>query len=274
MSQADRLAKKITRKSSLQTYLTIKLLVDRGMVDSAYKAYAYFRWLDDEIDANFGTFQERQRLIRRQKNIIASLYKGYTVADLTPEEEMIRDLINLDTQPKSKLRSYIFNFFSIIEFDAQRYNKTVSEKRLDWYSKTIGVAVTDCIQYFIGNKNNSSDSPNKYKAAIAAHIVHLLRDFKKDISTGFINIPREYLEKRGVNILDINDMKMTEWVRNRVSKARRYFTEGKNYIKKMSASRCKLAAKLYCLRFEPLLSIIEKDNYLLRQNYSRKHLLN
>ncbi len=270
MSQSNCLAREITRKSSLQTYLTIKLLVDRGMAESAYRAYAYFRWLDDEIDTNLKTSQERAKLIKRQKEIITSLYEGGNIHDLTPEEEMLRELIDTDTRPKSKLKSYITKFFSIIEFDAQRYNKTVGEKDLCWYSKTIGEAVTDCIQYFIGSTDGYTDSPNKYKAAIAAHIVHLLRDLKKDIQSGFINIPREYLEKKGIDILDINDQKIGEWVKGSVTKARSYFAEGKSYIRSLSAFRCKLAAMLYCLRFEPLLSIIEKDNYTLRQNYRSK----
>ncbi len=272
MTQVDILARKITKKNSLQTYLIIKVLVDRGMVDDAYKAYAYFRWLDDEIDINLKTLKERRLLIKRQSEIITSSYKHRHLFNLTSEEKMICSLISKDIQPESKLKSYIYKFFSVIAFDAERGSRTASEKEINWYSKTIGEAVTDCIQYFVGNANHYPDSPDKYKAATAAHIVHSLRDFKEDLSAGLINIPKEYLKKHGINTLSSYDGRITDWVKNRVSLARRYFAEGKGYINLLPVSRCKLVAKLYCLRFEPLLSIIEKDNYLLRQNYDRKGL--
>ncbi len=47
----QRFAEAITRFASEQTYFTIRLLVDRDHVEDAYRAYAYFRWLDDRLDA-------------------------------------------------------------------------------------------------------------------------------------------------------------------------------------------------------------------------------
>ncbi|HWQ83615.1 MAG TPA: hypothetical protein VN363_03560 [Anaerolineales bacterium] len=44
------LASQITRAASQQTYLTIRLLADPGQADDAYRAYAYFRWVDDWLD--------------------------------------------------------------------------------------------------------------------------------------------------------------------------------------------------------------------------------
>ena len=46
------LASAITKVASRQTYYTIRFLVDRERVDDAYRAYGYFRWVDDVIDAN------------------------------------------------------------------------------------------------------------------------------------------------------------------------------------------------------------------------------
>ena len=44
-------ASSITKAASKQTYYTIRFLVDRERVDDAYRAYAYFRWVDDVLDA-------------------------------------------------------------------------------------------------------------------------------------------------------------------------------------------------------------------------------
>ena len=45
------IASSITKAASKQTYYTIRFLVDRERVDDAYRAYGYFRWVDDTLDA-------------------------------------------------------------------------------------------------------------------------------------------------------------------------------------------------------------------------------
>ena len=44
------LAQNITKVGSKQTYYTTKLLVDGELEHDCYRAYAYFRWVDDYID--------------------------------------------------------------------------------------------------------------------------------------------------------------------------------------------------------------------------------
>ncbi len=41
------LAASITKAASRQTFYTVRLLADRDLLDDAYRAYAYFRWVDD-----------------------------------------------------------------------------------------------------------------------------------------------------------------------------------------------------------------------------------
>jgi phytoene/squalene synthetase len=53
------LAADITRSASKQTYYTIKLFVDRDLVEDAYRAYAYFRWVDDVLDEHAGAQAEK-----------------------------------------------------------------------------------------------------------------------------------------------------------------------------------------------------------------------
>jgi len=46
------LAPSLTRAASKQTYYTVRFLVDRERVADAYRAYAYFRWVDDTLDSD------------------------------------------------------------------------------------------------------------------------------------------------------------------------------------------------------------------------------
>ena len=64
------LASAITRSASKQTYFTIRLLVDRDRAADAYRAYAYFRWVDDQLDQNGMSKRERLLFAGHQQPLI------------------------------------------------------------------------------------------------------------------------------------------------------------------------------------------------------------
>ncbi len=64
------LARSITRASSKQAYYTARLLVDKDLVDDFYRAYAYFRWADDIIDASSQSNDHHISFIKRQRELI------------------------------------------------------------------------------------------------------------------------------------------------------------------------------------------------------------
>lgn len=264
------LAETITRGSSFQTYVTIKLLVDKPLVLDCFKAYAYFRWLDDEIDIRCKTRKKRLDFIKRQKHIIQKSYLNKPLSDLTAEEKMIVALVSTNRNKKSKLGSFILNFFRIIEFDAYRKNTLISQKELTWYSKTLSIAVTDGIEYFINHRFSYPASTNHYRAGIGAHITHMLRDYHEDIPDGFVNIPKEYLQKHQLSPTDVGSPAFRNWVINQVTLARQYFRDGKTYIAALPVLKGKIAAYWYCARFESVLDVLEKDSYTLRFHYSRQ----
>jgi phytoene/squalene synthetase len=264
------LARSITRSGSIQTYFTARLMVDKDLVDDFFRAYAYFRWIDDVIDISSRSDEERLRFISNQRRLIDSLYDQEPVVELTPEEEILKDLINNDRGENSGLQSFIRNMFAIIEFDAQRKGRLISESELDWYVKTLGRSVTDGLLYFIGNGNPYPESENRYQAGIAAHISHLLRDMHQDNADGFINIPREYLEANRLSHEDMNDPAYKDWVRQRVELAQELFAEGKSYLDGIGVLRAKIVGYWYCARFEVVLDTIEGDEYLLREEYHER----
>ena len=263
-------ARSITRASSKQTYYTVRLMVDKGLVNDCYRAYAYFRWADDVIDVSSQSSDERISFIRRQRELIDHLYRNERPDDLTMEEEIIADLISHDREENSGLQSFICNMFAIIEFDAYRKGRLISQQELTWYSNCLGKSVTDGIQYFIGNGHPYPTSDNHYLAAIAAHIAHLLRDMLLDTADGFINIPREYLEAHGISPEDVDSPPFRAWVRERVEQTRQYFREGKRYLDELDVLRCKIVGYWYCARFEGVLDTIERDDYILRAEYNER----
>ena len=183
---------------------------------------------------------------------------------------MIADLIRNDRVPRSGLQSFIRNFLAIIEFDAHRRGRLISREELEWYSACLGTAVTDAIQYFIGNGHPYPNAEGRYLAATAAHITHMLRDTMSDVNDGYYNIPCEYLEEHNIGPQDVNSDPFRAWVRERVDLARRYIREGKCYLDELEVLRCKIAGYWYCARFETVLDAIERDDYLLRPEYDER----
>jgi phytoene/squalene synthetase len=273
------LARAITQAGSKQTYYTIHLMVDRDLMDDCYRAYGYFRWADDIVDAAASVEaasqpdDERVSFIQRQQGLINRLYRGERPEDLTPEEEIVADLIHHGRGENSLLQSYIRNFLAIIEFDAHRRGRLISQDELTWYSDCLGKATTDGIQYFIGHGQPYRAGENRYLAATAAHITHMLRDMVEDTADGYINIPREYLEAHGVGPEDLDSPAFRAWVRGRVELAREYLREGKRYLDDLDVFRCKLAGYWYCARYEGTLDTIERDDYVLRAEYNGRHRL-
>jgi phytoene/squalene synthetase len=273
MNATAALAHQITWQSSKQSYLTACLLADRDLVDDCLRAYAYFRWADDAVDLADYSRAEGTAFIERQQVLIDRLYRGEQPDDLCLEERMLADLITHDRGPDSGLRSFIYNFMAVIAFDVGRRGQPVSRAELDAYTNCLGTAVMDGLLYFIGNDHPYPKTSDRNLAVIGAHLTHMLRDTLEDLPTGFVNIPAEDLQSRGLQLGDVNCEAFQAWVRERVNRARDCIECGKRYIDSLDVLRCKLAGYLYCARFERILKAIERDGYRLRSEYPERHSL-
>lgn len=261
------LARSITRTGSKQTYLITRLLVDKGLRDDCCRAYAYFRWADDVIDITAESPETRISFINQQLSLIDAFYRGEWHEALTAEEGLLADLIANNPSEATGLYSFIRNFIDLLEFDAHRKGQLINHDQLEWYTERLARAVTDGIQYFVGYGHPYPKNEGQYKAVMAAHIIHMLRDMAQDITEGYINIPCEYLEAQNIDTIHLDRHQMTDWVRQRVELARIYLEEGKRYLDSINVLRCKLAGYWYCARYEGVLGTIERDSYILRDEY-------
>jgi hypothetical protein len=245
------------------------MMVDQHLEEDCYRAYGYFRWVDDVVDIECQTRKARIAFIQRQKDLVECLYRAGTPTDLTPEEQILVDLIRNDRGECYRLRSYIKNFLKIIEFDAERKGRVITQRELDWYASTLGKAVTDGIQYFVCNGYPYPESDKRYLAATGAHIAHMLRDMAEDIPEGYINIPQEHIESQQIELRHLDSDALRSWVKGRVKLARQHFKEGKQYLDELWVLRCRIVGYWYCARFETLLDQIEADGYILQTDYPK-----
>lgn len=264
------LAASITKNGSLQTYYTFHLLADRNRVDDAFRAYAYFRWLDDCFDKGVLSKAECCRLLKRQQSILKACYRGEAIRDANQEEGLLVDLVRKDPDPTSGLHAYLHNMMAVLAFDADRRGRLITQKELDQYTRWLACSVTEVMHYLIGHDSFSPHDNTRYLAVSAAHITHMLRDTVEDVQAGYFNIPAEVLEKNHITPADISSDAYRDWVRGRVELARNYFATGRNYMQRVASARCRLAGFTYMARFEWLLDTFEKENYYLRPAYDER----
>jgi len=267
------LASSITKSASRQTYYTILFFADRALVDDAYRAYAYFRWVDDVIDTATSSRSKRNAFLSRQQSLLENCYRGESTREITPQEQMLVDLVRHDPDTDSGLSIYLHNMMAVMAFDADRRGRTISQVELSEYSRKLAVAVTEAMYYFIGHDDPAPQHEARYLAVTAAHIIHMLRDAVEDVEAGYYNIPGEYLALRGISPREITSNAYREWVCGRVQLARAYFKAARECTALVRNWRCRLAGFAYTVRFEWMLGAIERDNYCLRYEYPERKSL-
>jgi hypothetical protein len=263
-------ASSITKAASTQTYYTIRFLVDRERVDDAYRAYGYFRWVDDILDADSGSASERMTFLERQKSLLEKCYQGQMPRDVTLQEKMLVELVQHDQERNSGLQLYVRNMMQVMDFDARRRGRLISETDLSEYTRWLAIAVMEAIHYFIGHGDFSPQNETRYLAVSGAHITHMLRDTFDDVQLGYYNIPGEVLEANQIGVQEVRSDAYRAWVRSRVQLAREYFQAGKGYFAQVQNPRCRLACFAYIARFEWLLDTIERESYCLRAQYDER----
>lgn len=257
----------ITWVASKQTYYTIRLLVDRERVLSAFRAYAYFRWVDDQLDAPTSTQTERLVFLQRQQILMKQAYQGEIRWTATDEELLLVDLIQGEPNSHSGLHTYIENMMALMAFDTNRRGQFISQYELNQYSQYLAVAVTEALHYFMGHADTTPENPSRYLAVTGAHIVHMLRDTFEDVAMGYFNVPYEFLTAHQLDVHDLTSKAYTTWVKHRVELARACFQAGKHYLAQVKNFRCRIAGYAYIARFETVLAMIERESYQLRPTY-------
>jgi phytoene/squalene synthetase len=267
------LAASITRNSSLQTYYTIRLLVDRERVPDAYRAYAYFRWVDDLLDGELGSASEKASFLQRQRSLLDACYHGRITRDLCEEEELLLDLVRSDPSPTSGLHAYLYGMIEVMAFDVSRRGRLITQFELADYSRLLSTAVTEAIYYFIDHDKPVPPHDARFLSVTAAHIIHMLRDAYEDTEAGYYNLPGEFLHAHAISPWNLQSRAFRQWVQERVRLALYYFEAGRICISHDCSFRRRLAGCAYIARFEWMLRCIQHDGYCLRPEYANRKSL-
>ncbi|HET7010019.1 MAG TPA: squalene/phytoene synthase family protein [Anaerolineales bacterium] len=242
-------ARAITRAGSLSTFLIIRWLADADLADDAFRAYAYFRWIDDMVDGEELAAPGRTAFLARQRQLLACALRGARVDAADPEEHLLSDLLGREHTGHPGLRSYLIHVMAVIDFDVRRRGQTVAARELATYSRNLSMAVMGGLSYFVGHHSVYPATPERLLAASGAHIIHMLRDAAEDVRAGYYNVPREFLEAHRLAPDDLQSPAYAEWVRQRLVLARRCLARGRGYILSCRNLRVRLAGLAYTARF-------------------------
>jgi phytoene/squalene synthetase len=273
---ARALAARTTRRASMQSYLTIRALADPAYRPDAFALYAYFRWLDDEIDEHLTSAAQRLALVARQRRLLAEAAEGEPPCPVSSPERLLLGLVRRpDGSARGDApgaRQSLSAMLDVMAFDAERRGRTVAQAELDGYTRTLAVAVTEALHHCIGHACRSPHDDSRYVAVSGAHVAHMLRDLRHDVAVGYVNVPAEVL-RAGVSPDDPDGPGLRAWVRERVGQARESFEAGRGYLARLESARCRLAGHAYIARFEWVLDAIEQDGYRLRERYEQRGTL-
>jgi hypothetical protein len=260
----------ITKSGSKQTYYTLRFLADGDRLQDALRGYAYFRWVDDQLDCSSGSRDEKLAFVTRQRALLEACYHHETPETVSGEEQMLVDLVRNNPENDSGLSVYLYHMMDVMQFDFQRCGKLISQAELARYSLMLSKAVTEYMFYFIGHNDPSPHGPARYQAVIGAHVVHMLRDLSSDIEVGYYNFPLDLDHGEKITQAEINSDAFRQWVYQRVQFGHKCFTAGREFISGVKNLRCRLAGFAYLARFEWMLRAIEKDQYCLRPAYPER----
>ncbi|NJD59112.1 MAG: hypothetical protein FIA98_06915 [Anaerolineae bacterium] len=268
--ERQHLAAWITRVASKQTYYTLRWLADKDRLQRAFRAYAYFRWVDDWLDSETGTQQDKLAFVVHQQSLLDACYRGEPPAITNLEEQMLLDLVDSDPDSESGLSIYLHNMMQVMTFDVDRRGRLISQAELAEYSQALSRAVTEYMFYFFGHDQPPPQGPTRYHAVVGAHMVHMLRDMVCDIDLGYYNAPREILSSEALAPEDLHKPAVRRWIYERARLAHEYFETGRAYVSTVKSLRCRLAGFAYLARFEWMLKAIERNKYCLKADYPER----
>jgi phytoene/squalene synthetase len=270
------LAATITKAASRQTYYTIRFLVDRPRMADAFRAYGYFRWVDDALDGEsangYGWADVRRAealaFLDRQQALLEACLRDEQPQPACPEERLLVDLVRHSDPGDRELRSYLRQMMRVMAFDARRRGRLITRQELDDYTHSLAIAVTDAMHHFIGHASGGApDDPDRNRAVTGAHILHMLRDTEADVRAGYFNFPSELLEALSIGPGDVRCDGYRAWVRDRVRQADADLRAGAAYFGRLASRRHRLAGLAYIARFRWLIDRLERDDFQIRQTY-------
>jgi len=215
---AFRLAENLVRKRSPKAWLTLSFLIPRPRLKYLFLCYAYLRWVDNLIDNKIISIDEKKKFINKQIELAATFsYEKDAIPKTNQEAFLFYFLLYAIKHKKPQLINELKNMLEAMRMDVCRLEQKgiFDAVNLARYFTFLNKAMFDIVHSFMyPEKNCDGKYENLGEIFWGAGT---LRDFKKDLECGYINISKEDLNNYKIDIEHYHkDENLKKWLKNRI----------------------------------------------------------
>ncbi|NWF90439.1 MAG: hypothetical protein HXY50_13380 [Ignavibacteriaceae bacterium] len=218
LQSAFSLAEQTARLKSPKAKFILDHTVEKHKRGYLNLSFAYLRWVDDFVDNPNIAVSDKEKLVNRQKFLIQQYAKKHFEEYKLPEEAFLYHFIEYANKVNAQiLINAAKKMVEAIGMDVDRLkgDGIFSEAELNFYINTLSKALYDIIIYFFLPGQYQSVQ-NVLTGRFQAR-AFMMRDIIEDIDAGFINIPREDINKFKLDINSIKEKRNLEhWLEKEI----------------------------------------------------------
>lgn len=216
---AFRLAENLARKRSPKAWLILSLLIPRGRLKYLFLCYAYLRWVDNLIDDKTISIDEKKKFINEQFELVANFSHEKDVNPKTNHEAFLYYFLSYAIKHKKpQVINELKNMLEALRMDVCRLeqNGIFDEGNLARYITFLNKSLFGLVHSFMcPKKNYDAKYENLGEIFWSAGT---LRDFRKDLECGYINMSKEDLINYEIDIKRYNkDENLKKWLKERIA---------------------------------------------------------
>ena len=196
-------------------------LLFRSRWRPALLGFAYLKLLDDAVDEEPDAVRALATL-SAQRRLLAESY-----ADWPPDEEQPsldhygHAFYDWDREHGARLRPWVEALFETFAFDVERRGQLLSRRELDAYAVKGAGAMIRYLAELVSSGLEPAESLVE-RASLAYVWADALIDLEHDLGLGVINVPREDVERFGID-LGKRDEALRGWIAVRAAEVESHF---------------------------------------------------
>ena len=191
-------------KQHPMTNLMVKIFLPKVHYQVFALVYAYFRWLDDQIDGDDLTAAEKKSLLARAY----SLAKTSDWSDLQLPEKCLVEVLNYGDLNDLPVRSPIEQMTIAIDLDLKRVGKIPTEEDLQRLCQLRVCSYLNMLKILTKDSALMELPPNY---GIACDEIHILRDIEEDFNRGIFNFSTEDVERFRLDTSSLSHPSWNTW---------------------------------------------------------------
>ena len=218
LNRAFRLAENLARKRSPKAWLILSFLIPRRRLKYLFLCYAYLREVDNLLDHENISIDEKKKFINGQLQLLTSLNNRIVFSPNSEIEAFLFYFLSYSIDnKKSNLVYELKNMLEALRMDVSRLEKggIFSNDELSAYINLLNTAMFGLVHSFMFP--NDIYDEKYYNLGTFLWYGGALRDILKDFEAGYINLSAEDIKTYQINISNIKtDENFKRWLEDKI----------------------------------------------------------